>query len=167
MSIILYPLLQTRGSNKSTKVWIRKRKPSNMQTFCRFLLNQDWSVLSRLPSCQAMCDLFYDIILMALDLIIPPTAVSLHCKDKAWITPEIKSLISQRQRALTLGDKSEYNKLKKKTIRAIKQAKSKFYESLVTNLKNSNPQKWWNSIKNLNGSSSKPVFNSVETEGTI
>jgi hypothetical protein len=167
MSIMLYPLEKPRRTNTTTKVWVRKRNPSNMQAFGRFLSNLDWSVLSRLSSWQSMCDLFYDIILMGLDTIIPPQAVRLHCRDKAWITPEIKSLISQRQKALSLGNKAEYNKLRNKVIRVIKQAKFNFYESQVSHLKNSKPKKWWSAIKNLVGSSSKPVFNSAEVDGII
>jgi hypothetical protein len=71
MSIMLYPLEKSRRTNTTTKVWVRKRNPSNMQAFGRFLSNLDWSVLSRLSSCQSMCDLFYDIILMG----------KLHCRE--------------------------------------------------------------------------------------
>jgi hypothetical protein len=37
----------------------------------------------------------------------------------------------------------------------------------VSHLKNSKPKKWWSAIKNLVGSSSKPVFNSAEVNGII
>jgi hypothetical protein len=66
-----------------------------------------------------------------------------------------------------LGNKAEYNKLRNKVIRVIKQAKFNFYESQVSHLKNSKPKKWWSAIKNLVGSSSKPVFNSAEVDGII
>jgi hypothetical protein len=102
---------------------------------------------------------------MGLDTIISPKAVRLHCRDKAWITPEIKLLISQRQKVLSLGNKAEYNKLRNKVIHVIKQAKFNFYESHVSHLKNSKPKKWWSAIKNLVGSSSKAVFNSAEVDG--
>ena len=104
---------------------------------------------------------------MALDTFIPPKAVGLHCRDKEWITPEIKSLISQRQKALSLGNKAVYNKLRNKVIRVIKRAKSKFYESQVSHLKNSEPKKWWSAIKQLGGSSSKAVFKSVEVDRIV
>ena len=167
MSIMLHPLDQSCRINTKTKVWIRKRNPSNMQAFGRFLSNLDWSILSQLPSCQSMCDLFYDIINVGLNTIIPPKSVKLHCRDKAWITPEIKSLISQRQKALSSRNKTEYNKLRNKIIRVIKQAKSLFYESQVHQLKNSKPRKWWSAIKNLAGSSPKVAFNSAEVDGNI
>lgn len=55
----------------------------------------------------------------------------LHCK--VWITPEIKLLISQGQKAFTFSNRAdrEDKKLGNKTIRVISQAKSKFCESMV------------------------------------
>ena len=76
-----------------------------------------------------MCDLFYDIILTSLDTIFPKEAVKIYFRDKAWLTPEIKSLISQRQKALALRNNVEYNKLRNKVICTVKQAKPKFLEN--------------------------------------
>ena len=91
----------------------------------------------------------------------------MHCRDKAWITPEIKLLISHRQKAFALGNTTEYNKLRNKVIRVVKQAKSKYFESQVNHLKSSNPKKWWSSIKNLAGYSSTAAFHTAEVNGSI
>ena len=167
MSVLLHPVSNDHRPNTITKVWVRKRKQSNMQAFGRFLLDLNWNVLSQLPDCQKMCDLFYDIILMGLDTIFPQKPVKLHCRDKVWITPEIKLLISQRQKAFALGNTIEYNKLRNKVIHVVKQEKSKYFESQVNHLKNSKPRKWWSAIKNLAGFSLKPAFHSAEVNGTI
>ena len=166
-SVLLHPVSNDHRPNTITKVWVRKRKQSNMQAFGRFLLDLNWNVLSQLPDCQKMCDLFYDIILMGLDTIFPQKPVKLHCRDKVWITPEIKLLTSQRQKAFALGNTIEYNKLRNKVIHVVKQAKSKYFESQVNHLKNSKPRKWWSAIKNLDGFSLKPAFHSAEVNGTI
>ena len=93
--------------------------------------------------------------------------LKLHCRDKAWITPEIKLLTSHRQKAFALGNTTEYNKLRNKVIRVVKQAKSKYFESQVNHLKSSKPKKWWSSIKNLAGYSSKAGFRTAEVNGSI
>jgi hypothetical protein len=137
------------------RLWVRKRNPSK----CRLVVasSQIWIgvyvpgyllvKVCVICSMTSYCDLFYDIILMGLDTIIPTKIVRFHCRDKAWITPEIKSLISQRQKALSLENKTEYIKLRNKVICVIKQAKFYFYESHVSHLKNSKPKKWWSAIK--------------------
>ena len=83
-----------------------------------------------------MCDLFYDNILMGLDNIFPKEAVKIHCRGNAWLTSEIKSLVSQRQKALALGNNVECNKLREKVIYTVKPAKPKFFESQVNQLMN-------------------------------
>ncbi|CAB4025227.1 Hypothetical predicted protein, partial [Paramuricea clavata] len=85
MSVLLHPVSNNHRPNTITKVWVRKRKQSNMQAFGRFLLDLNWNVLSQLPDCQEMCDLFYVIILMGLDTISPQKSVKLHCRDKAYV----------------------------------------------------------------------------------
>ena len=57
--------------------------------------------------------------------------------------------------------------MQNKVIRAVKQAKSKYFESQVNHLKNSKPRKWWSSIKNLAGYSPKAAFRSAEVNGSI
>ena len=81
MSVLLHPVSNDHRPNTITKVWVRKRKQSNMQSFGRFLLDLNWNVLSQPPDCQKMCDLLYDIILMGLDTIFPQKPVKLHCRE--------------------------------------------------------------------------------------
>ena len=167
MSILLHPVSTYHHPDNITKVWVRKRKQSNMLAFGRFLSGLNWNVFSQLPDCQKMCDLFYDIILMGVDTFFHQKAVKLPCRNKAWITPEIKLPISHRQKALALGNTIKYNKFRNKVIRAVKQAKSKYFESQVNHLKNSKPRKWWSFIKNLAGYSPKAAFDSAEVNGSI
>ena len=167
MSIFFQSLNRQQRPNTTTKVWIPKRNPWNIKAIGRFLNDLDWSVLTFLPSCQEKCDFFYNIIRMGLDTILPKKSVKLHCRDKPWITPDLKFLISQRQKAFVSGNLSEYNMLRNKVIREVKQSKFKFYESQISNLKNSKPRKWWSAIKSLAGYSKRSLLRSVEVDGSI
>ena len=167
MSIFFQSLNRQQRPNTTTKVWIPKRNPWNIKAIGRFLNDLDWSVLTFLPSCQEKCDFFYNIILMGLDTILPKKSVKLHCRDKPWITPDLKFLISQRQKAFVSGNLSEYNMLRNKVIREVKQSKFKFYESQISNLKNSKPRKWWSAIKSLAGYFKRSLLRSVEVDGSI
>ena len=100
-------------------------------------------------------------------IFFPQKAVKLYYRDKAWITPEIKLLISHCQKAFALQNTTEYNKLRNKVIRVVKQAKSKYFESQVNHLKSSKPKKWWSSIKNQASYSSKAAFHTAEVNGSI
>ena len=75
----------------------------------------------------------------------------IHCRDKPWITPELKTLISWRQQALANGNTRQYKLLRNEVNRAVKQAKPNFFQSQVNHLKSANPGKWWKAVKNLAG----------------
>ena len=155
LSVLLIRTNQPHLPNTITNTWVRKRKLSNMEAFGRFLSNLNWNSFSKLPSCQVMCDLFYDILFMGLNTFFPKQAVRLHCRDKVWITSDIKLLISHRQQALAMGNTIKYNKLRNEVIHVVKLAKSKYFQSQVNHLKKSKPRKWWSAIKNLAGYSLK------------
>ena len=104
---------------------------------------------------------------MGLNTFFPKQAVRLHCRDKPWITSDIKLLISHRQQALAMGNTIKYNKLRNEVIRVVKLAKSKYFQSQVNHLKKSKPRKWWSAIKNLAGYSLKSDIHSVEVDGNI
>ena len=85
-----------------------------------------------------------------LDKHFPEKLVNISTLDKKWMSPELKLLHRKRQRAFVRNRKSEkwrklnrkFKKLKKKTIRS-------FYSKFVTELKNTNPGKWYKMAKQI------------------
>ena len=49
-------------------------------------------------------DALYSVLNMGIDLYLPTKTVKIHQRDKPWITPLIKKLISQRQAAFAAGN---------------------------------------------------------------
>ena len=68
--------------------------------------------------------------------------------DKPLVTDLFKLLILRRQAAFETGDSVTYNSL---VNRLAKRLKKNYYQHQVENLKDSNPRKWWNSVKTLSG----------------
>ena len=77
--------------------------------------------------------------------------VRVHISDKPWVSPQIKTLIRDRQRAYTRGDQEKYNQLKAKVSCLIANAKQKFYHDKAQDLRHSNPSKWYRSIYAMTG----------------
>jgi len=67
------------------------------------------------------------------------------------MTPQIKVLIRDRQRAFTRGDQEKYNQLKAKISRLIANAKQKFYQDKAQDLCRTNPGKWYRSTYAMTG----------------
>ena len=82
----------------------------------------------------------------AMDDTMPLKTVRVHPSDKPWMTPQIKILISDRQRAYTRGDQKRYNQLKAKIYRLIANAKQKSYQDKAQDLRHTHPGKWYRSI---------------------
>ena len=86
-----------------------------------------------------------------MDDTMPLKTVRVHPSDKPWMTPQIKILISDRQRAYTRGDQVRYNQLKAKISCLIANAKQKFYQDKAQDLRHTNPGKWYRSIYAMTG----------------
>ena len=94
---------------------------------------------------------FNNILSEALNTCVPEKRVRMHPSDKEWMTPHIKSQIRARQKAFCKGDKESYQHLKVKVANLIKNAKRRFYETKASELRSSNPHKWFKYIYALCG----------------
>ena len=49
--------------------------------------------------------------MLGLDTFLPKKKIKIHCRIKPWITPELKRLISDRQKALAAGDRDLFKRM--------------------------------------------------------
>ena len=150
-SILLTPACQPKQPNNINKKSVRKITSSSMKSLGNFIASLNWTRLYRLPSCQDKYDLFYNLLMLGLDTFLPKKKIKIHCRDKPWITPELKRLISDRQKALAAGDRDLFKRLRNIINRAIKDAKVSYFKTQVNQIKTADPTKWWKAVKNLAG----------------
>ena len=122
-----------------------------MKSLGNFITSLDWTSLYRLSSCQDKYDRFYNLLMLGLDTFLPKKKIKIHCRDKLWITPELKRLISDTQKALAAGDRDLFKRLRNIVNRAIKDAQVSYFETQVNQIKTADPTKWWKAVKNLAG----------------
>ena len=67
------------------------------------------------------------------------------------MTPHIKSVIKERQRAFIRGDTEKYQLLRQRVVTMVTKAKLKYYEDKTANTRTKNPDKWFKSIYRLCG----------------
>ncbi|XP_071485120.1 uncharacterized protein [Diadema antillarum] len=87
---------------KPNRVHIRTTRPmpvSAMREFGQKLSDCDWFHVHDATDVDAKCETFYSTLLPLIDTYFPTRTTRTHDNDKPWITPKIKSLIKQRQRA--------------------------------------------------------------------
>ena len=94
---------------------------------------------------------FNSIIINSLDTCTPLRHVRLHSSDKEWMTPHIKDQIRARQKAWVKGDKEKYQQKREMVAALISSDKRKFYEGKASDLRYTNPSKWFKYIYSLCG----------------
>ena len=85
---------------KSTKRFVRRYPRSCIDTFGRWATSHDWfSELGPTATVDDLATSFTSQFVQAIDRIFPPKLVKFHHSDKPWVTPAIKTLIRDRQKA--------------------------------------------------------------------
>ena len=87
----------------------------------------------------------------AVNQIFPKKVVKIHNSDKPWLTPILKQLIIERQKAFYSGENDLWRFYLRKVRNEISSRKRSFYSNKVQNLKSSNPRKWWDCINQISG----------------
>ena len=160
-SLLIRPLRKTHKT-KVDIIYRRKVKSSMKFCFGRWLASTDWSFIESLPNCSEKLTAFQSLLNFAIETFFPLQKIKQHPTDRPWITPELKNLIQQRQRAL-YKDTTVYKKLRNKVNRLNNSLRSSFFASKVKNCDNATS--WWKSIKQLGGLPKKLPVSSVVVSG--
>ena len=98
-----------------------------------------------------------------IDKFFPPIKIVVAKNDKEWITPKIKCLIAERQKAHHSGKKVVRDQLAKKIKIEIKKAKHKYNELKAKTFTNTNAKEWYQHISKIinNGKRNNLVLNNV------
>ncbi|PFX16746.1 hypothetical protein AWC38_SpisGene18968 [Stylophora pistillata] len=119
------------------------------------------------PSVDDLASSFIIQLTDAIDRILPAKTIKLHRTDKPWITPELKLMIKDQQKAFHSGNIPTWRSLKYKVQQEITKRKKSFYKNKIQNLKKDDCRKWWNFINQMSGRSEKPSLISLERDGKI
>ena len=124
----------------------------NLQEFITNLSKCSFADLYREPDMDKKTDIFYERFCKCLS-VIPSKQITMTMKDKPWMSPLLKDLITQRWNAFRSKNFAEYNRLKRKCKELITLRKKSWYET--ERLKSRNP---WSVVKETcNKGSNNPL----------
>lgn len=126
---------------------IRPFGASSIRAFGRWIQDQSWSEVYESKCTQDKTNAMYSIIKEGMDMHLPTKRIRIHNTDKPWITPHIKKLISERQKAFAQNDTIKWRKLRNEVKREIEKAKIKYNAERVRGLQKTEPRKWHQRIK--------------------
>ena len=127
-------------------------------------MNNPWEEHFRNKSINEKVKIFHDCLRENLDYFFPEKRTKMSCLDKDWMSPELKQLHRSLQREYYKHRKSnKYKKLKLKFKKLKRKTVANMYSNFVTDLKITNPAKWYSMAKKL-GAVNKMSGGEVQVE---
>nr|XP_054752481.1 uncharacterized protein LOC129258052 [Lytechinus pictus] len=155
-SVLWLPRDHVAPSNASHYRTTHPMPDSAIQSFGMWLNSVDWTDVTNKVDINEKYELFIQTLQSAIDHFFPIRRVKLHKCDKPWMTPRIKHLIKERQRAFHRNDIAVWKRLKATLKVSIEHAKKEYYASRVQRLKKNNPSAWFRQIRVITGNTKDP-----------
>ena len=146
----------TRLPKSKPRILIKRNfKRFNDQAFLHDLNHCDFSRISIIPDVNTAWNHFRSLFLSITDKHAPLTCYRIKGRDNPWFSPELATLIHERNAAWALArntasqsDWAHFRHLRNKCTYAVRKCKSDFFlNSLSSNL--NNPSRFWKTIKSL------------------
>ncbi|XP_076064938.1 uncharacterized protein LOC143038979 [Oratosquilla oratoria] len=137
---------------RRTKV-TRHHRPmpdSAMREFGRWIVEYPWTEVLEAEDVETKWKNYSTTTTEAFHFFFPVKDFSVNRSDAPWMTPRIKRLIKQRNRAY-YTDRPLFRSLRNKVIKEISIAKSSYYPNKIEHLKTQNNSQWFSKIKALCG----------------
>ena len=148
---ILFSPLNQQRHGKAISRSERTFKPDSLRSLGLKLYVESWSAVYEASDVEEKVEAFNSIIINSPDMCTPLRPVRLHPSDKEWMKPHIKDQIRARQKAWVKGEKEKYHQKRETVAALISSAKRNFYERKASNLRYTNPSKWFKDICSLCG----------------
>ena len=146
--VLLRPIDSFVRSKKKIKVKVTRPLPdSGLRLFGQWITQYTWDDMLQLQDPSEKCSLFIQTTLSKLDEVVPTKEIKIKDNDKPWMTPQIKAVIIERERAFVKKNKPLWRNLRNKVNKLIISAKNRYYNTRVSHLKSTNPADWYKQIK--------------------
>ena len=151
---------------KSVKSVVRRYPKSGIDAFGRWITTHDWfRELDPIPTVDSLVVSFTNRLTESIDRIFPQQTLTRHHNDKPRITPAIKQLVKNRQKAFHSQNTTLWRSLKYKVQQKINARKISYYKTMVQHLKKDDCHMWWKIVNKMAGKSEKNRSFSLEQNG--
>ena len=98
---------------------VRPLPDSGLRLFGQWITQNPWSEVSQLSDPSDKCSLFFNSVLLKLNKYLPIKEVELNDNDKEWMSPQLKTMFSNREKAFQCKEKPLWRRLRNKINRMI------------------------------------------------
>ena len=163
LCVLYEPIDNINVRKAKTKTINSKFHKSAIIEFGSWLQSFNWDMLIMINDVNQKVSYFFEIMWFMIDKFFPPTKVVIADNDKEWITPKIKGLIAERQKAHLSKNYASRNHLAKKIKQEIKKAKINYNTAKSKALLNSNAKEWYQHISKIinNGKRTNLILHNI------
>ena len=148
---ILWTPTPTTSVPRSTVTRSHRPMPdSAMREFGQWLTHHPWTEVLEEEDVHTKWRNYFTTTTEAFHHYFPTKDITVDPSDAPWMTPCIKRLLRQRDRAFH-SSPDQYRSLRNRVIREIKKAKASYYPDKIHHLKLTNNRQWYDKIKSLCG----------------
>ena len=151
LCVLYVPKDYVKKENLKKKIMPRKFKKSAIIAFGSWITKFDWSILFQIKDVNQKVLYFATITWLMVEECFPLQKIIISSTDKEWMTPKIKDLISQRQKAHKAKNFELKNYLDRKIKHEIRKAKENFNSNKAHLFHMSNPREWYKHINKIIG----------------
>ena len=167
--VIMRPLASTLEvpPRVYTTVVTRPLTQSGFSKFSEWVENQTWSEVYESKNGHEKAELFQEIVFKNFERCFPTKSMKVCAEDKPWISPELKKLDRAVKREFYKNKNSQkWETLYKDFVARCTLEKEKYYEKMVSDLKISNPGRWYSKVKRMTGQENTNKGKSIVDELT-
>ena len=126
--VVLNPVDSIVRSKGNIKRKINRPLPdSGLRSFGQWITHHSWSDVLQLSDPSEKCALLIDTTMSKLDEFLPIKEVQIRNDDKPWMTPQLKAIINEREKAFQKKDKTLWRTFINKVNKMIISAKDRYY----------------------------------------
>ena len=150
ITILWTPAPSTSIPKKKVTRHHRPMPDSSVREFGRWIVQHPWREVLDAEDVETKWRNYTITTTEAFHHFFPVKDFSVNPSDAQWMTPRLKRLIKQRNRAFYI-DRALFRSLRNKVIREIRAAKLSYYPDKLHHLKQQDSSKWFSRIKALCG----------------
>ena len=150
------PLLSALDVKKRDYQFVHTRPitQSGIDSFGRWMVSYNWHDLYTCRNVNDKAEFLQNALMSKYYECFPVKTMKLSSDDEPWVTSRIKQLDRSQKREFSKNQQSEkWTKLNSLFLQKCAEEKKKYAEKVVSDLKTSNPSKWYSKLKRMSGQS--------------
>ena len=167
--VLMLPLLSTLDMKPRSYRIVQTRpiNQSGIDSFGRWITGYNWHSVYRCTDVHMKAELLQDILMCKYHECFPLKTLKLCEDDDPWVTNKIKELDRLQKREFYKNQSSEkWKRLNEQYLKKCSEEKQKYAERIVSDLKTSNPSKWYSKLKRMSGQDKNDdAINVTELDG--